>query len=184
MTEEEKEKYDELELSSRIHGTPVSRLVKSEKIHPSDVFLVTRRRNISTVSAEVRILNENFDGAILLEDGNTLVNEESAEVVSSECSSMGMEYHVLCSDIVRQAEGGLNFGTMAWENENDYARTGHNHDDIYTKFNILDAYHPTEKVVKLMTLHLSNFAEDGTVDERTVDIVAPELQMPKVDETI
>jgi hypothetical protein len=72
---------------------------------------------------------------------------------------------------------------MAFESMDDYARIGHNHDDIYSKFDSNGTYTPEDdRFWNLMTLHISNFTEDGTCVVKTVDITAPSVLLPKFQE--
>lgn len=65
-------------------------------------------------------------------------------------------------------------GSMAFESRDDYAKVVHDHDDIYSRLDIgWHAVLPVSASYKLMTVHLSNFLEDGTVVDNTFDIVGP-----------
>ena len=60
----------------------MSRLDEKKSIEPYDLFIFSRKNGISSVNQESRILDEYYDGVILLEEddeGNVdfLENEES-----------------------------------------------------------------------------------------------------------
>ena len=65
-------------------------------------------------------------------------------------------------------------GSMAFEDKHDYAKVDHDHDDIYSRLEPGERREfPVSASYRLMTVHLSNFLEDGTVVNDTFDIVAP-----------
>ena len=45
-------------------------------------------------------------------------------------------YWNMCSSMLREISSKYEFGSMAWEDENSYSLSDHNHDDIYNKTGI------------------------------------------------
>ena len=77
MDESDMEKYEELGLGEKLHGTPVSGLKPAGSLSPRDLFLVTKRDVLSSSSGLAAVLDESQDGGALLEEGGFLANEDA-----------------------------------------------------------------------------------------------------------
>lgn len=78
MDDSDLQKYEELKLYEKIHGTPISKLKPASAIGQHDLFVLTKRDVISSYTEDAVILDESQDGAILLEesDDGYLINED------------------------------------------------------------------------------------------------------------
>jgi hypothetical protein len=112
------------------------------------------------------------------EAGAFLLNEERKDFLSGEMSSFAIEYHDLCSQTVERVKKGLNLGSMAFEDRNDYSLVDHVHDDVYDYFNIGDVLSDeNQKYWNIMTVKVSNWTEDGKMTVKTVDINVPAVDL-------
>ena len=184
MTDDDLQIYQERELSEKLSGTPISKLRDVGTIGDNDLFLIAHADQISSLSSDAYILREYFDGRIMLdpkEGGAFLLNEEGKDFLSGEMSSFAIEYHDLCSQTVEKVKKGLNLGSMAFEDKNDYSLVDHVHDDVYDRFDIGGALSDeTQKYWNIMTVKVSNWTEDGKMTVKTVDINVPAVDLSNV----
>lgn len=188
MTDEELEqqfrmqKYRELGLESKLHGTVLQKLPAAKAVWSNDLFLVSRPNTQAKLSSDRNILNDYFEGRFNVEDspsGAYVIDENPDTYFSASRTSYAIRYADLCASVLADTYLNIDIGTMALEQSVDYALRDHNHDDVYSSLSA-KSYYPVKdaRYWHLGELTISSYTESGQLKRHVIDFNCPIPKMP------
>lgn len=124
MTDEELErqymlqKYKELGLEYKLHGTVLQKLPAVKWIWSNDLFLVSRPNTRAKLSSDRNLLNDYFEGRFIVDEspsGAYIIDENQDTYFSAPRQSYAVRYADLCAGVLADTYLNIEVGTMARE---------------------------------------------------------------------
>ena len=176
------DKYRELGLEYKLHGTVLQKLPAVKRIWSNDLFLVSRPRTQATLSSDRNILNDYYEGRFIVDEspsGAYIIDENKDTYFSAPRESYAVRYADLCASVLADTYLNIDIGTMALEQSADYAFRTHNHDDIYSSLSAESRYPAkSDEYWHLGTLVISSYTEQGSLKIQTIEFNCPIPSMP------